>query len=242
MEYSEIALQQVRERRLLIDQVDLWLYENIAPYLGRRVLEIGCGLGNFARHLINRELYVGIDISEESVAHAMDVYGSYPNMHVCLADVTDTTFGDLRHFDIDTVFSLNVFEHIEDDITALRNARRVLRPGGTLILVVPAHDWLYGTMDRSIGHYRRYNKQKMAGRLSQAGLTCITQRYINALGSIGWLINGKILRQDVPPTGQLHFFNRLVPLLKRLERSMDMPFGISLLTVARNDLGVARRV
>jgi len=234
--YSEVALQQVRERRLLIDQVDLWLYEEVVPYLGKRILEIGCGLGNLARYLTDRELYVGTDLSSESVAAVVETFSSHPNMRAYVADVTDSTFTELAHLNFDTVISLNVFEHIEDDVLALQNTRKVLQPDGKLILVVPAHDSLYGTMDRSIGHYRRYSKRRMTDTLSHARLTCVRQRYINALGALGWLVNGRILGQEVPPSGQLRSFNHLVPLLKRLERSVNMPFGISLLTVASKDL------
>lgn len=235
MEYSEVALQRVREDRLLIDQVDLWLYEEIAPYLGQRILEIGCGLGNFARHLTDREFYVGADTSPESIAHVTASYSSYSNMRFYVADVTSNRFSDFAELNLDTVFSLNVFEHIQDDVLALRNARRVLRPGGTLILVVPAHDWLYGTIDRAIGHYRRYSKQVMARAFHELGLACIAQKYINALGALGWFVNSRVLKHEVPPSRQLRLFNGLVPMLKRLERTVNVPFGISLMAVARKD-------
>ena len=227
MGYSEVALQQVHERRLLIDQVDLWLYEEVVPYLGKRILEIGCGLGNLARYLTDRELYVGTDLSSESVAAVIETFSSLPNMRAYVADVTDSTFTELAHLNFDTVISLNVFEHIEDDVLALQNTRKVLQPDGKLILVVPAHDSLYGTMDRSIGHYRRYSKRRMIDTLSHARLTCVRQRYINAFGALGWLVKRANSRQEVPPSGQLRSFNHLVPLLKRLERSVNMPFGIS---------------
>jgi SAM-dependent methyltransferase len=234
--YSEAALQRVREDRLLIDRVDVWLYEEIAPYFGQRVLEVGCGLGNFARHLLDRQLYVGIDVSPDSVAHMNEVYESQPNMQAFVDDVTDKTFLDLARFEIDTIFSLNVFEHVQDHVLALRHAKKVLQPGGTLILVVPAHDWLYGSTDRAIGHHRRYNKQSMADLLDKEGLTCVTQKYINALGALGWYFSGRIRKQQTPPSGQLRLFNVLVPFLKRFERILPVPFGISLLTVARKDL------
>jgi 2-polyprenyl-3-methyl-5-hydroxy-6-metoxy-1,4-benzoquinol methylase len=233
VECSEYALQQVRVRRLLIDRVDSWLYDEIAPYLGQRVLEMGCGLGNLARHLVDRELYVGVDLSEESVAHVAQAYRSYPNVHACVADVTQPGFARFARFNFDTIVSLNLLEHIEDDVSVLRCAAKILRPAGTLVLVVPAHAALYGTMDRSIGHHRRYTRQTMAAMLSRLGLTCVLQKYVNALGALGWFVNGRILRQRVPPSGQLRSFNRLVPLLRRLERSVDVPFGVSLLTVAR---------
>jgi SAM-dependent methyltransferase len=236
LEYSEEALQEVRERRLLIDQVDRWLYDEISPYLGQRVLEIGCGLGNLARLLDDRELYVGTDVSEGSVAHVQELYHSQPQVRAFVADVTDPEFGRLARFGLDTVVSLNVFEHLGDDLLALRHACQVLQPGGALILVVPAHQRLYGTMDRAIGHYRRYDKGTMKDKLARAGLTPVLQKYINGLGALGWFLNGRILRQQVPPSGQLRSFNRLVPLLRRVEGVVDMPFGISLLAMARKEV------
>ncbi|HNS04026.1 MAG TPA: class I SAM-dependent methyltransferase [Anaerolineae bacterium] len=233
MEYSETALQKVREDRLLIDGVDQWLYEEIAPYLGRRILEIGCGLGNFARHLTDRELYLGTETSVESIEHVSRVFSGYPTMLFTVADATAPGFVNFGRLDIDTVFSLNVFEHIEDHETALRNAAQVLRPGGHLILVVPAHMAFYGAIDRAIGHYRRYDKRMMAGLFHQAGLELTTQKYINALGGLGWWANSRLRSQETPPSGQLRLFNVLVPGIRAFERVVPMPFGISLLTVGR---------
>lgn len=233
MDFSEAALQKVREDRLLIDAVDQWLYEEIAPYLGRRVLEIGCGLGNFARHLTGREFYLGTETSAESITHVEQLFVGHPNMRFAVVDATALSFTDFASNMIDTVFSLNVFEHIEDHVAALRNARAVLQPGGKLILVVPAHMRLYGSIDRAIGHYRRYDRQMMAELFQQVGLEGITLKYINAPGAVGWWVNGRLRKQDTPPSGQLRLFNRVVPTIKRVERAVPMPFGISLLAVAQ---------
>lgn len=233
MEYSETALQKVREDRLLIDAVDQWLYEEISPFLGQRILEIGCGLGNFARHLTGRELYLGTETSVESIDHVNRAFGSHANMLFAVADATAPGFTEFGRLGIDTVFSLNVFEHIEDHQTALRNAAGVLQPGGRLILVVPAHMALYGSIDRAIGHYRRYDKGMAADLFRQAGLTLVKQKYINALGALGWWANSRLRKEDTPPSGQLRLFNVVVPVLKAVERTVPMPFGISLLTVGQ---------
>lgn len=232
MRYSEAALQRVREDRLLIDEVDVWLYEEIEPYLGRRLLEIGCGMGNFVGHLTDRELYLGTDVSADSVAHVRDSYRDCSSVKALVVDAADDAFLALSQYRIDTVFSLNVFEHIDDHVRAMRNVFQVLQPGGRLILVVPAHGWLYGAIDRAIGHYRRYDKDAMAELLDSVGFVPVKQKYINALGALGWFVSGRLFRNATPPSGQLRVFNRLVPLLKAFERAIPVPFGISLMTVA----------
>jgi SAM-dependent methyltransferase len=240
LKHNEAALQKVREDRLLIDQVDLWLYEEIAPYLGRRILEIGCGMGNFARHLTDRELYVGTDISADSVAHLRRAYQDHANVKALVVDVLDDAFLHLSDHRLDTVFSLNVLEHVEDDVQALRNVFHVLQPAGHLILLVPAHTRLYGTIDRAIGHHRRYDKSDVERLLRQTGFVPLKQKYINALGALGWLASGRLFRNQTPPSNQLRLFNHLVPLLKTIERAIPPPFGISLMTVAAKPDEVGR--
>lgn len=233
MEYNEAALQKVREDRLLIEAVDQWLYEKVAPHLGRRVLEIGCGLGNFTRHLIDSEFYLGTETSVDSIVYVQQVFADHTNMRFVVADATAPAFTDFASHAFDTVFSLNVFEHIEDHVLALRNASSVLAPGGKVILVVPAHAWLYGSIDRAIGHYRRYTKEMMTNLFQEVGLNCVTLNYLNALGALGWFVNGRLRRQQTPPSGQLRLFNLLVPFLKRVEHIVPVPFGLVLVAVGQ---------
>jgi SAM-dependent methyltransferase len=234
MDFDQGALQAVREGRLLIDRYDAWLFEEFKPYLGRRIIEIGCGLGNLTRHFLDCDLAVGIDTSDHSVAEVQRRYAGHANVEAFDLSITDPQVLALMEKRFDTAVSLNVFEHIEDDELALRHTWHLLQPGaGTLILIVPAHPWLYGTMDRSIGHYRRYTKSTLGRKLERLGFRVLHQKYINALGALGWLVNGRILRRTVPPTGQLQTFNALVPSLQRLESLLPPPFGISLLAIAK---------
>jgi 2-polyprenyl-3-methyl-5-hydroxy-6-metoxy-1,4-benzoquinol methylase len=233
MNYDENALQAVRERRLIIDQYDSWIVEEIKPFLGQRVLEIGCGLGNLLWHFTGCELVVGIENSSETVMEAKKILSDYENVSIHEYSITDPSVLMLQEKQFDTVVSLNVFEHIENDDIAMYHSAQLLQPHGYFILVVPAHDWLYGTMDSSIGHYRRYNKKLVKDKAMKAGFRIVHQRYINTLGAFGWFVNGRLFRRSVPPSGQLRAFNKIVPILKTLERVIPPWFGISLITVAQ---------
>lgn len=233
MEFDEVALQKVREDRLLIEEVDRWLFEEIEPHVGDRVLEIGCGLGNFTRHFMDRELYVGTEPSDETTRALRAAYASYPNVAIFQADATTALFKQFCAFGVDTVFSLNVFEHIDDHMAAMQNAYHILNPGGVFILIVPAHMQLHGTLDRAIGHFRRYDIGMVQKMFSQIGFVEEKLAYINALGALGWWANSRVTRQRTPPVWQLRIFNAIVPLLKRVERRIPPPFGISLLAIGR---------
>lgn len=139
----------------------------------------------------------------------------------------------LKGLKFDSAVSLNVFEHIEDDELAIRHTAALLSTGGLFVLIVPAHRWLYGTMDSSIGHYRRYTKILAKDKLERSGFKVVHQKYLNSLGAIGWFVNGRILRREIPPSGQLRIFNKIVPILKFTERLFPPPFGISLMSVAQ---------
>jgi SAM-dependent methyltransferase len=241
MQWDEEALQTVRETRLLIDEYDSWLVEEIKPFLGQRLIEIGCGLGNLMKHFADRELVIGIEPSAETVAEVTGKFAGFGNIRIYEHSITDSSVLALQAMGLDSAVSLNVFEHIEDDELAMRHTAQLLQPGGYFVLIVPAHQWLYGTMDSSIGHYRRYSKAMAKEKLERAGFTVTRQKYLNTVGAAGWFVNGRLLKSKVPPSGQLRLFNKIVPLLKTVERLLPPPFGISLITVAQRPIAGAQR-
>lgn len=232
MNFEEKSLQQVRESRFLINRVDDWLFTEITPYLGKRILEVGCGLGNMLPRLLDRDYVLGIDISKESTDEIDDHYREYSNIQAQCIDITKSESLTLKIYEFDTIISINVLEHIEDDVLALQNLRSLLLQG-YLITIVPAHQTLFGKMDQTIGHFRRYNKKSFKQELESVGFSVVNQKYINTLGALGWLINGRLLNSSVPPTDQLIVFNRLVPILRFCEGLFNMPFGISLVSIAK---------
>jgi SAM-dependent methyltransferase len=128
---------------------------------------------------------------------------------------------------------INVLEHIDDDDGALRELSATLKPGGCLILWVPALALLYSDFDRKIGHYRRYRMAGFGAQLAGAGYEVTDIRYVNSVGALARLVMARLLHRA--PTGGLSvkmYDSYFVPVLKRLEGQWGMPFGQSLFAVA----------
>lgn len=139
---------------------------------------------------------------------------------------------DLTPGSFDTVICFNVLEPIRHNQAALERIRTLLRPGGRLLLLVPAFPFLCNNFDRGLEHFRRYSKAGLQKLLIQTGFAVEKPRYFSGLGAIGWFVNANVLRKKLLPSGQMKVFDRLVPLLK-LERLVGPPFGISVIAVAQ---------
>ena len=135
----------------------------------------------------------------------------------------------------DSVICFNVLEHIEDDVGALRAFRRALRPGGALLLLVPAHPRLFGATDRAIGHVRRYTRAAAAQALDAAGFRIETIRYVNPVGAVGWFTRVRLRGDEEWPATSFRVFDRLVPVLRPLD-ALRLPFGLSVWAVGRAEL------
>jgi 2-polyprenyl-3-methyl-5-hydroxy-6-metoxy-1,4-benzoquinol methylase len=209
-----------------------WQVAQFREYVGERVLEIGCGVGSIIELLGNRELIVGADIESEVLEFARQRFGGRVRFaQIDAGAMTAGTVDDLRELAIDTVVCINVLEHIENDVAALEAMRSILRPGGHLALLVPAHQALYGAYDALDGHFRRYSKGAVVGLLRRAGFDVVKARYFNAVGAIGWWVQYKLLRRKIHEEGHFGVMNALVPLLRPLERAVEPPFGLSVVAI-----------
>jgi SAM-dependent methyltransferase len=117
-----------------------------------------------------------------------------------------------------------VLEHIPDHAAALTSFRERLRPGGHLLLLVPAHPFLFGPIDKAFEHERRYAKRSLGSLLRETGYEVAELRLVNPVGALGWLVTGRILRRDEIPGGPLAAYDRLVPLFRLLDR-VALPWG-----------------
>jgi glycosyltransferase involved in cell wall biosynthesis/precorrin-6B methylase 2 len=210
-----------------------FLWDLIRPWVGSRVLEVGAGTGAITRYLATRERLVATDADPEYVALLRRTFEANPKVDVRLVDPAALAQDSLPPASFDTVVCANLLGHVADDEAALRAMRAMLAPGGHVVLVVPALHALFGSIDRAIGHHRRYERDEIVAKLRASGLAVEHVRYFNLLGVPGWFLNSRVFGRKQVPGLQARVHDRLVPLLRLEERWKQPPFGMSLLAVGR---------
>jgi SAM-dependent methyltransferase len=210
------------------------LHDRFDAYLGRRILEIGSGIGNQTRYFADRERVVASDIDPYYVQTLRERFDGQENLRIASFrfPLSPADIADLQNERLDTIVCLNVLEHIEDHHGTLDDCAKVLPPGGHLVLLVPSLKALYGTLDINLHHFRRYEKEPLRQLLSQHGFEVDTLRFINRVAVFGWWLSSRVLKRKVLPRNQLAVFKLMMPLLK-LEEKRPPSFGLSLLALAR---------
>ena len=217
-----------------------WVFDALVPHLSGRVLEVGSGFGVFSTVLARRHgAVVATDQDPAAVAVLERRLAPFPQARVRRLDILDdgAVAALAREGPLDAVVSMNVLEHVEDDVRALANMARLVRPGGTVIAFVPALEALYGSLDALAGHFRRYDRPMLDARFRAAALRPRALRYFNLLGALGWFVNACVVPQPRLDTtamnGQVALYDRFVVRLSAaLERRFTPPFGQSLIGVA----------
>ncbi|TSC87761.1 MAG: type 12 methyltransferase [Microgenomates group bacterium Gr01-1014_7] len=207
-----------------------WTLDLFDNYLFGKILEVGCGIGNFTKTLTKYGEVVAIDIRDDYLKETKKLVGNIANVG----------FGDIekgkyffKDFDFDSIVCINVLEHIENDRKSLKNLCQFLKRGGHLILLVPAHKFLYGKIDESIGHYRRYEAEEIINKLIAAGFKIIKNRKINLLGALGWWFFSNVLKDNKVKKGNIALFNLIAPFYLPLENLFEPPLGTSILVIAQ---------
>ena len=211
-----------------------WMFRRIAPYVGQRILEVGAGIGNFTRLLLDRELVVPTDLSPLCVNRLQQRLSDGLHVQPRLLDLGNPGDDDWSSFQFDTIICLNVLEHVEDHMRALRFMHSVLEPGGRAVILVPAFQFLFGTIDAKIGHFRRYRRRDLLPLMLAAGFTIEHSFYMNVIGMAGWFWNNRIRKINEEDAGQIQVFDRYIaPWAERVEQLLPPPFGLSLIAIGR---------
>ena len=209
-----------------------WMADTIRPYVGERVLEIGAGIGNLTTNLVPRTEYYASDINEHYLDRLNNLKLTRPYLEV---GYTDASAGETYpKAEFDTVICLNVVEHLEDDVKALRNICGSLEKEGRAIILVPSGPGLYGTLDKVLGHYRRYTRDQLVEACARAGFRVEKVLKFNRIGSPGWWWNGKVLKKTTFGFWQIKLLNTLIPFVRPIDRFLPLPH-LSWIVILRVD-------
>lgn len=237
-EYKEIDREGLETLDVIAsaDKFNEWMFDTIKPHCKGTILEIGSGTGNISRFFLRDGFAVMLsDIRKQYCRILGETFNGNTNLlGVQLIDLVLPDF-DVKHKDLignfDTVVALNVVEHIEDDLLAIANAKKLLSKKGTLIVLVPAYQWLYNRLDKELYHFCRYTKGTLGKLFLKNDLAIKTQLYFNALGMAGWIVSGKMLRKKIIPRTQMSFYNKIVPVARLLDVTLFRQMGLSVIVV-----------
>jgi SAM-dependent methyltransferase len=215
------------------DRYRRWIVDSFAPFLGRRVAEVGAGIGSISQLLLAQPL--------ERLTAFEPSDNLFPMLAAALA-------GDARASAVhglfgpgeagkeyDSIVYVNVLEHVEREREELDRARAALRPGGHLLVFVPALAWLYSNFDREVGHYRRYSRDGLERVVGHAGFEVVRSHYFDVAGVLPWYVYFTLLGRSLGK-GSVSLYDRLVvPPMRRLEGWVKPPLGKNVLLVARRN-------
>lgn len=205
----------------------------VRPYLGTNVLEVGAGLGGTTQQLCTPAFSGQWTCLEPDSALASQIIklqarGDVPAVCKIVVGTTDDipageTFSSLLYID--------VIEHIEDDGAELHRAAALLEPGGHLIILVPAHQWLFSPFDKAIGHYRRYNKDRLK-QVIPPGMATVKLHYLDTAGLLVSSGNKLVLKQSYPTSQQIQLFDSIfIPISRVIDPLLGYAIGKSVLAV-----------
>lgn len=210
-----------------------WILTHLQPYLKGDAVEIGAGIGNMADHLYPHVSTLNLVEPSPNLIDPLRVrFASRDN-----ATITQETFeafvAGTPDCAYDTVILVNVLEHIKGDSQALRECYRILRPGGALLVLVPALPFLFSKLDKLVGHYRRYTKRNLKNKIINAGLELREVSYFDALGILPWwLLNTIGGATTFNPTLVNVYDMIFVPITRFIETAITPPIGKNIIVIS----------
>src|SRR5439155_15441863 len=194
------------------------------PYLGNEVLEVGAGLGGTTRLLCRGRQQRWVCLEPDAGLAKRLTQALHEGKLPAPGEVRIGTLEQLAEDAVfDTLIYIDVLEHIPDDQAELGRAAQRLKPGGHVVVLAPAHQWLFTPFDAAIGHCRRYTKKTLAA-LTPESLELRRSFYLDAVGLLASLGNRLVLKAAMPTPRQIAVWDRV---LVRLSRMIDPLLGYS---------------
>ena len=201
-----------------------YIRHEIGGYIKGHILEVGAGIGQTAKALINghEESWICLE-PDRRLAERIAVTLNTNSMDQ--SKRPETIVGNIDHpacdREFDTILYIDVLEHIENDRLEIKKAGQRLKKNGYLIVLAPAHQYLFSPFDATIGHFRRYHRKRLIA-ISPENTTIVRIRYLDCIGCLASLANKIILRSGIPTQNQIMFWDRVMVPLSRI---FDSVFG-----------------
>ncbi|MFC1499608.1 glycosyltransferase [Candidatus Zixiibacteriota bacterium] len=208
------------------------LLGRIDPPPGDTVLEVASGAGEIARHLSQRTRLLLTDPRIEDVGRLKIEFSHRPNVEVAHWDPCAGPLGPQPER-FDTVIAFHSLACLQDEGSALATMAAHLKPGGNMVLLLPANPSLYSSVDRGLGRSQRFTRSSVLSLLDGAGLKVGKITQVNFVGAIGWWLGRISSRSTQIHPWQVRIFRLFMPLVK-LERLIPPPTGLSWLVTARH--------
>jgi len=217
-----------------LHQYQDWMMKFFRPYLRGDGLEVGAGLGNIAVHLT--PFLSSLELVEPSTNLIRPLAARFES--VDNVTVTHKLFEEFvsgtADKKFDCVVMVNVLEHIEDDQQALMECYRILRPGGHLLIFVPALQVLFSKLDKMVGHFRRYERRDLEEKIKVAGFHRQECRFFDVVGIIPWwLLNTLGGATGFNPALVQLYDRAVVPISRALESVINPPYGKNLIAISK---------
>lgn len=222
------------------DKFNRWMYETIKPHCSGSILEIGSGIGNISNYFISDNFDISLsDLSNEYFKILEEKFGNAKNMKSLFTfDFAEpelqTKYPHLIG-KFDTIFALNVLEHVPDHEQSIRNCHELLKPGGKLVILVPAFQSLFNKFDVGLEHQRRYTPKTLHKVMDIPGFKIVHTQFFNVMGILGWYVTGKLMAKSTIPGGQMKLYDKLVPLWKIVDLIFGRFFGLSVICVVQKN-------
>ena len=214
-----------------------WTKSLFEGYLGERVMDAGCGIGNFCDLISdNVDFILAVDLSPSNLKILKQRFADNLKVKISQLDL-DNDIEVIKKDKIDTIVCLDVLEHIENDIDMLKNFRKIIEPNGKLLVKVPACPWLYGNIDKASGHFRRYSRKMLLNNLRDAGWNPLFVSYMNIFGVLPYFIKSRITKRNSNfsrtfSPWQLSLLQMIMPILQKIDQLLGPPVGQSIVVVA----------
>lgn len=210
-----------------------WMYDSVKPWLGKRVAELGCGRGNLSNFFRKHENVLLTDYRQDYLDPLRDRWGQKRNLSFEKLDMSEREdYRTLTEFAPDSVVFLNVLEHIEDDRAVLKNLYDHVPSGCRLVILVPFGMKLYSEFDKELGHFRRYEKGELEGKMKDAGFNVEHQFYFNKAGKLAWFFANTLGKRRKLTPAQLRIYNMLTPAFRVADKVMPGT-GLSTVVIGR---------